>query len=349
MRYCPASMRASTLRLGVALALIAPLIFADVPDNSSGQAIVIRGAPVPLHPDDATLQQIGRLRYRAGLHLTSDWPSFGGFSGLVIDGASRQLTAISDQGHWLTATLDLTQDGTLVGLTEGRMDTLCDDDGEPVAVWERRDAEEIQLLPGKGFVVSFERHHRLAFFPWSEDGQSPLNGRPQPFPFPPGIIPTLPNKGMEAVALLPDGRLLTFAEELRTITNDIIGWIGHPNLGDWRLLTLSTREDFLPTGAAVLPSGDVLLLERSFHKSTGNRIRLSILKTDQLQPDSRLEPIELALIEPPATTDNMEAVAIHQGPGGETLIYLMSDNNFSDVQRTLLLQFELLQFELQQP
>ncbi len=319
---------------------VAPLAAADKP-VFTGQAIEIRSAPVQLFEDSPSRRQIGRLLYRSGLSLTSDWPSFGGFSGLVIDGDNRQLTAISDQGHWLTATLELTADGTLAGLTDGRMDRLCDDDGEPVAAWERRDAEEIQQLPGRGFLVSFERHHRLALFRHSADGEPPLNSLPQPFPFPPAIIPTQPNKGMEAFVLLPDGRLLTFAEELRTITGDMIGWIGHPELGDWRLLTLVTREDFLPTGAALLPSGDVLLLERSFHKSTGNRIRLSILEASQLEPEARIEPAELALIEPPATTDNMEAIATHLGPQGETLIYLLSDNNFSDIQRTLLMQFEL--------
>ncbi len=37
----------------------------------------------------------------------------------------------------------------------------------------------------------------------------------------------------------------------------------------------------------------------------------------------------------------MEGIAARRGPGGETLIYLISDDNFHPWQRTLLLMFEL--------
>ena len=40
--------------------------------------------------------------------------------------------------------------------------------------------------------------------------------------------------------------------------------------------------------------------------------------------------------------DNMEALGVHQTARGETVLTLLSDDNFSAVQRTLLLQFTLL-------
>jgi hypothetical protein len=36
-------------------------------------------------------------------------------------------------------------------------------------------------------------------------------------------------------------------------------------------------------------------------------------------------------------------LAVRRGPKGETLLYMISDNNFSPLQRTLLLMFELKQ------
>ncbi len=338
--------------------LLAPRIFADhdgdAGGDDSGRPIVVHAQPVPPGvggDDGAGGDRVGRLRYRAVLHLTSDSEDFGGFSGLSISG--RRVTAISDQGHWLTATLELDPRGSVTGLGAARMGRLCDDDGSPVA-WERRDAEEIQHLPGRGYLVSFERHHRIVLYetpkngsgakhPLSAAGASAFDRVPVSFPFPPAIVPTQRNKGMEAVAVLPDGRLLTFAEELRTIDDDIIGWIGHPDTGDWRHLILPSGDDFLPTGASLLPGGDLVLLARSYKRETGNRIRLLLLESASLIPDSRLRPIELAHIEPPSTIDNMEAVAIGVGPAGETLIYLLSDNNYNDDQRTLLMQFELLE------
>ena len=330
-------MRMPALRLILTIVLALPAADAG---NASGP-IVIRAQPVPLNGSSG--DRVGQLRFLKALHLTSDSENFGGFSGLTIDGDQR-LTAVSDRGYWLTADLRLDARGTLIHVDDGRMGELCDDDGSPVA-WERLDAEEIQPLPGRGYLVSFERHHRIVLYATdngSAYGPMAFDDPPRPFPSPPAIATTRRNKGMEAVALLQDGRLLTFAEDLRTVEGDMIGWIGHPEEGDWRHLILPAHEDFLPTGAAVLPGGDVLLLSRSYRREIGNRIRLLRLDADHLTPGSRLQPVELARIEPPATTDNMEAVAIGSGPDDRVLIYLLSDDNYNDEQRTLLMQFELL-------
>jgi hypothetical protein len=40
--------------------------------------------------------------------------------------------------------------------------------------------------------------------------------------------------------------------------------------------------------------------------------------------------------------DNMESVAVHTAPGGETVVTMLSDNNYNTfLQRNLLLQFTL--------
>jgi hypothetical protein len=39
--------------------------------------------------------------------------------------------------------------------------------------------------------------------------------------------------------------------------------------------------------------------------------------------------------------DNMEGLAVHRTPAGETVLTLISDDNFNPLQRTLLLQFTL--------
>ena len=50
--------------------------------------------------------------------------------------------------------------------------------------------------------------------------------------------------------------------------------------------------------------------------------------------------VELARLAPPLTVDNMEGISARQDSAGRTLIYLMSDDNYSVLQRTLLLMFE---------
>ena len=41
--------------------------------------------------------------------------------------------------------------------------------------------------------------------------------------------------------------------------------------------------------------------------------------------------------------DNFEALGVHRGPAGETVLTLVSDDNFSPLQRTLLMQFTMLE------
>ena len=39
--------------------------------------------------------------------------------------------------------------------------------------------------------------------------------------------------------------------------------------------------------------------------------------------------------------DNMEGIAAHRSPSGETILTLISDDNFSALERTLLMQFAM--------
>jgi hypothetical protein len=41
--------------------------------------------------------------------------------------------------------------------------------------------------------------------------------------------------------------------------------------------------------------------------------------------------------------DNMEGIGVHRTAAGETVLTLVSDDNFSPIQRTILLQFTLVE------
>ncbi len=106
-------------------------------------------------------------------------------------------------------------------------------------------------------------------------------------------------------------------------------------------LSYAKEGAFTPTGAARLPDGDVIVLERRFTLLGGLAARLLRLEAAALRPGAALGGRELARLGPPLSVDNMEGIATRRGPGGETLIYLISDDNFHPLQRTLLLMFEL--------
>jgi hypothetical protein len=48
-------------------------------------------------------------------------------------------------------------------------------------------------------------------------------------------------------------------------------------------------------------------------------------------------------MKPPLLIDNFEAIAAHVTPRGETLLLLLSDDNFNPVQRTLLTAFAVVE------
>ena len=60
------------------------------------------------------------------------------------------------------------------------------------------------------------------------------------------------------------------------------------------------------------------------------------------QPGSIVTPREIARLASPFAVDNLEGVATIKGSRGETLLWLISDDNFNVLQRNLLLMFELM-------
>ncbi len=127
-------------------------------------------------------------------------------------------------------------------------------------------------------------------------------------------------------------------------------WVGEPSRGVWRRLKLELFEDFVPTSAATLPDGDVLLLERSYTETRGVRIRVRRLPVGGFAsgpsaPGTQHPPLagtEILRLEPPEAVDNFEGIEVLPMEDGRVFFLLLSDDNYSDTQRMLLLQFELL-------
>jgi len=95
------------------------------------------------------------------------------------------------------------------------------------------------------------------------------------------------------------------------------------------------------TDAALLPDGRVLVLQRRFRLIAGGAARLTIIDPDAAGPDGELEGTFVAQIARPLTIDNMEALSVaHED--GRILVRLASDNNYMAMQRSLLLEFELV-------
>ena len=344
-------LRSGPAPLLIALALIAPVLSAlfvavlapplTRPAEGAVGTLGLSVRALPLNPEDKAQQRVGALIWRGGLVVTADDRDFGGLSDLAIDPGGREVLAVSDSGRWLSATLSYDGAGHLSGITAQRFGHLRGIDGAPLQGKRRQDAEALTRLPdGGGLVVGYERDHRIRLFPAGKD----LAGRPQALAAPPRLSAAALNSGVEALVALVDGRLLAFTESQAATaangTENYAVYLWEQGKG-WAELALKPVGLFRPTGAALLPGGDVLLLERRFTLLGGVGIRLRQIPAAALTPGAVLTGTEIAELRLPLTVDNFEGLAVHRTPEGATRLTLLSDDNFSVLQRTLIVQFEL--------
>ncbi len=317
--------------------LILPLLCLCLaaPHGARAQAISLFSQTVPLNPRNADQLNAGQLIYRGGIALRSTDRRFGGYSGLHISANGRRMMAVSDRGTWLRLNLRYERAGKLTGARNGRIGALK---GVSGATLQGRsgDAESLSMLPDGSVLVSFERRHRLLHYP---SGSNPLAGIPRRYPTPPGLAAGPSNGGIETLVHVGRGYLLAISERQRAGPRALRGWVGVD--GDWQDFNYARTGSFRPTDATLLPNGDILVLERRFLLGKGTAIRLVRVPRRAIAPGRTLRGREIARIAMPMTVDNFEGIGARPGAAGETLIYLISDNNFNPLQRTLLMMFSL--------
>ena len=113
-------------------------------------------------------------------------------------------------------------------------------------------------------------------------------------------------------------------------------------------LRLRPVPPFALTDARLLPDGDLLTLERRFDAVNGVGMQMRRIPAADLSralaegPASPLDGEVVANLDAGYEIDNMEGLSVRRGPRGETLLYVVSDDNFQrTLQSTLLLMFEL--------
>lgn len=326
--------------------LFVALIFVLAPPRVAAmQPLPLTAKSIALNPQNPDQQSVGRLRYMGGLVLKSTNRDFGGLSGLRAGREGRML-AVSDTGFWVTFTT-IERGGRLIGVSDGLMTPILDSDGKPAASKEAGDAEALVWDAATGdAVVSFEKDHRLQYY----RGIDPT--KPSSLAAPawkvrrdPATVKWSGNSGGEAMAQLADGTLALLSEDamdsfgrhdLLLINDTMTRRLGY-------VAPTGTR----PTDAVLLSAPDtVLIVNRSYSPLGGVTAVIETLAIGTLAklPDSAVPtPAQSAVarLAVPLTVDNMEAIALRQD-AGRTFIYLMSDDNFNPLQRTILLKFELL-------
>jgi hypothetical protein len=324
------------LRRSVAGGLAALAVFGLAGPSAWAQdSLRLDVRPIALDPDDPARKRIGPLEWRGGLAITSGDARFGGLSGLVVDATDGELVAVSDAGHWLTARLRLDRDGRLTGLDDARVLPIRDRKGRPLTTKRNADAEDLARLADGSFLVAFERNHRVARYaaPGSKSQLPPKPG---------GLAQAPTNKGIEALAVLPDARVFALSEGFFA-GPDLKGWV--QTAGKWQPLLYRPHGPFRPSGAAASPDGRwVYVVERAVTLLAGFMTRIVRLNTEAIRSGAVLEGEEIARLPGGNRFDNIEGISVSRGRDGRMLFYLISDDNFrSNLLRTVLLQFALVE------
>lgn len=293
--------------------------------------ITVETAPLPLDSETPGRRAVGALTYRGGLVLSSSDRAFGGLSALGVSADGRRMVALTDRGRRFAARLVYDENGDLAGLRRTELDAMAGIDGAPLTAKSESDIESMSPGVEGEIIVAFERRHRL----WR---YLPGQIRPEPIRHPAESAKLPANSGIEGLALLNDGRLFAVSEGSADLPATLAWISGRKN---WATMTYALEGGFRPTGAATLANGDILVLERRFTLRAGAAGRVRRLAGSSVAPGADLKPVTVAEFRAPVAVDNFEGIAVRETAGGRTLIYIVSDDNFNPLQRTLLMMFEM--------
>lgn len=268
--------------------------------------------------------------FAGGWHLRSAAPGFGGLSGLASD-PHGNLLAISDQGAFVWIEL---VDGVPAS---ARLAPMRDAAGRVLTGKRRRDAEGLDLHEGMA-LVSFERDHRVLAFDLAGCGAAArgvevarLDGRIS------GLRQSMaPNGGAEGLVTTARGEVMLALE--MTDGGLPLAWLSASGAAH-----LAGRIE--PRGAPVLTGLDRVddtyyAVLRSYSPGTGNVIE--VVSFPRPAGAAFISVRRILRLAPRHGTDNFEGIALTHRDDGGLRLFLVSDDNFSTRQRTLLYAFDLL-------
>ena len=291
--------------------------------DATFERIEIDVDPVPLNSQNPSDLTIGNFVFAGGVKLSSrQTDQLHGLSDLLVTDTGW-LTAIGDEGIVFDAQLRFDAAERLVGLTEARFTLLTGEDGLPFADKQEADAEGLVRLPNGDLVVSFEQRHRIWLYPAG-------GGPPRPVAAPVPDVPFPANGGMEALAGDPDAGPDAFIVGAESSGQTWTCRVSAPSCT--RDFTVEKHQEFGLVALTRLPGMQTAYLLRAFDPERGNRIALQIFRSNTL-----VDQMDLAR---PMTIDNFEGLAAVPRSDGRTRFYLMSDDNGSPTQHTLLFAFD---------
>ncbi|MBN9016174.1 MAG: esterase-like activity of phytase family protein [Rhizobiales bacterium] len=334
-----AALRPLFLAAAIALHLSHPL--AGSAEAAGFADIELTATPISRFGLTSDATRFGELEFRGGLVLSSPAPSFGGLSGLDFEADGKRFVAVSDLGYWFRGTVERTN-GWLTGISEPQWAPILNAEGRPLGAKRNADAEGLRLghLNGAPVAyVSFEQTNDLKAYRQEPDLAL---SRPQPIRLPKSAKGIRRNRGFEALALAPQdsplqGAPVLIAEETLNRAGDHRAFVVNgPLAGEF---AVKRRDGFAVTDADFLPNGDLVILERRVIMPLGVQMRLRRIDAARIRPGATVDGPVMLFADMSNQIDNMEGLSVTADPDGRTRLTLVSDDNRSFIQRTILLEF----------
>ena len=310
---------------------------------ASAVEVTVSAAQITQFKNAGVDQQVDGLIFRGGIAMVAQVDIFGGLSGLTLTGPNNQVSFVTDRGNFVSGHLAYDDDDRLFGFIGVNIEPIQNSKGDPLPRQYAKDAESVDTVYRDGVPVAvrvgFENLTRVADFALTNGTPG---GAAREISIPQWLSDTRSNEALESVCVAPPaspiaGSTLLLAEEVLDETGNHRGWLLGQN--DKGALSYISSDGTNPTDCAFLPNGDLLVLERGIALFTF-QMRLKRIPAADVRPGAHMQGEEL-LQSSGGDIDNMEAVAVHTGPDGQTRITLVSDNNFNDWERNLLLEFSL--------
>ena len=215
------------------------------------------------------------------------------------------------------------------------------DRGGPGTGWDKadRDSESMAVDPASGRIwVGFENYNAL----WR---YAPGFARAEARARPRAMADWPVNGGPESLVRLRDGRFIVLGETAHwphSRARAALLFAGDPVAGPDTGFRFSYAPPagYDPSDAAELPDGDLLVLNRRFALPYDFTAILTIVPRAGIAAGKTARGMPIAGFAAPLIHDNFEGVAVTR-EGKQTIVWLVSDDNQSLLQRSLLLKFRL--------
>ncbi|WP_313434441.1 esterase-like activity of phytase family protein [Novosphingobium sp.] len=312
-----------TIALLVLLSLL-PLTWGRTPEHPKFKRFELSFSRLAMPPAKRVAPRLGAFRLEEVWQAHSRTHSFGSYSAILLRKGGTML-ALSDSGGFL----EFNAPGR--SQAESRMGDLplsndADKAARDVESATQDDKGTIWLgLEGRNAIYRMNPAYEI------ERKVSPVVMKDW------GV-----NSGPESLTRLRDGRFVALRE-------GYVGWSDHLHQAalfsadptehpDGRAFTLDGPVGFSPTDMAQLPDGRLLILMRRLIWPMPQRFagRIAIGDPATIRPGGTWKVTEVARLSSDLPIDNFEGIAIAPRQDGRLTVWLISDDNYSPLQRTIV-------------